>query len=201
MKRGFPWDFVVLHAKGVHRKLSLLFIPLLFSYWLLKGGFFSSVNLIECLRWSYRSMDGKAAAAAKGFLSPRELRIWCMDFATDLWMLHPQPLGAKCIIPTRSLILTPFPKHQNFRLHFLLFALARNAQSTVAASPGRRLENRAYSKEQNLLKILSGSDKMLRFFSHTNTGNTILPSFSPSASILLCLLLRAKKYHYFGGLG
>ena len=50
----------------------------------------------------------------------------------------------------------------------------------------------AYIVEQNLLKNLSGSDKMLRF-SPTHS-NTILPGFSPSAILLLLL----KKYHYFG---
>ena len=96
-------------------------------------------------------------------------------------MLHPQPLGAKCIIPTRSLILTPFPKHiKTFVYHFFAFSRAkRNAQC-------------AYIVEQNLLKNLSGSDKMLRF-SPTHS-NTILPGFSPSAILLLLL----KKYHYFG---
>ena len=99
-------------------------------------------------------------------------------------MLHPQPLGAKCIIPTRSLILTPFPKHiKTFVYHFLLF----RARSEMHKAP-----QCAYIVEQNLLKNLSGSDKMLRF-SPTHS-NTILPGFSPSAILLLLL----KKYHYFG---
>ena len=67
-------------------------------------------------------------------------------------MLHPQPLGAKCIIPTRSLILTPFPKHiKTFVYHFLLF----RARSEMHKAPNKEedLRNTLSDFTQNIVNF------------------------------------------------